>query len=663
MDTKARIELLVKELNAASDAYYGGQEEILTNFEWDSKFDELTQLETETGYILANSPTQTTSHAEDGDDNSSGVKEAHEYPALSLAKTKSMADLQKWAGDKPVWLSWKLDGLTLVCTYDDGKLTNLMTRGNGIIGTKILFMAAAIKGIPERVDYAGHLVVRGEATISYPDFERINDTLDDDDEKYANPRNLASGTLSLDESSLDKVKERNISFNAFTLVHTDKHIVSWGARMDLLDKLGFTTVARELTNADGLPSVVDKWTKKVESGEMQIPVDGLVLAYDDSDYATTGSVTGHHATRAGYAFKWQDEAVETTLDHIEWSCAASTITPVAVFDQVQIEGTTVQRASLCNLTELKRLGIGENRKTQVRVIKSNKIIPKVIAVKQASGTYTVPAVCPVCGAPTEIKVSEKSGVETLHCSNPDCAAKKLKKFSRFVSREGMDIDGLSIQSLKAFVNAGFIREFTDIYHLSAHADAIQEMDGFGKKSCQNLMAAIEKSRNANPVNFIKALCIPLIGKDAGKKMIAALGTDGMVERIRSCAGIEDIAGMGPERSGALVEWYKNDENKRVFEELLHEVTLQKMEKKDAAAGGTCSGLVFVITGDVHTFKNRDEFKAFVEAAGGSVTGSVSKKTNYLVNNDAASASSKNKKAHELNIPIITEDEFIAKFKS
>ena len=444
MDKNIRIDEIVTRLNTASDAYYGGQEEQMTNYEWDALFDELTALEKETGYVRPDSPTQVTSHSGNEMDGE-GEKEAHEYPALSLAKTKKVEELQDWAGEREIWLSWKLDGSTLVATYDNGALTRVLTRGNGTIGTNITYMASAIRGIPAKISDKGHLVVRGEATISYADFEAINDTLEDADDRYANPRNLAAGTLALDKTNLDKVKERNVTFTPFTLVHTDEVIRSWGARMDYLDQMGFTTVERERTSAKDLPDAIARWTKKVDSGEMGIPVDGLVITYDDTDYAATGSVTGHHATRAGLAYKWADVSADTVLDHIEWSCAASTITPVAVFDPVQLEGTTVTRASLCNVSELERLGIGEDRKTELRIIKANKIIPKCIAVVKAEGRYEVPTACPVCGAATEVRISPISGVKTLRCTDPNCPAKHLKRFVRFASKGGLDIDGLSVQ--------------------------------------------------------------------------------------------------------------------------------------------------------------------------------------------------------------------------
>lgn len=333
------------------------------------------------------------------------------------------------------------------------------------------------------------MVVRGEATISYTDFKLLNDTIEDDDEKYANPRNLASGTLNLDD--VEEVKRRHVVFYAFTLVHIDDDIISWGDRMSYLSDMKFNVVKREATDAAGLEEAVKRWTRDVESGKMDVPVDGLVICYDDTAYAAGGSITGHHATRAGFAFKWQDEAVDTRLRYIEWSCAVSTISPVAVFEPVQIEGTTVSRASLCNLTEIERLGVG--KECILSVIKANKIIPKCIAVKDAVGAVEIPKECPVCHHPTRIFVSKNSGVKTLHCTNPDCTAKNVKKFSRFVSKSGMDIDGLSVQTMLKFINEGFIKQFPDIYHLPEHFDKISSMEGFGEKSCTNMQTAIEKA--------------------------------------------------------------------------------------------------------------------------------------------------------------------------
>lgn len=654
MEIRQRITELVDKLNEASKVYYSGNDEIMPNYQWDAMYDELLKLEKESGIVLENSPTQTTGYIKNSENGEN--REPHEFPALSLAKTKNISDLVNWAGERDIWISWKLDGLTLVLTYDNGELSKILTRGNGRLGKNITFLKDAIKGFPLKIDYKGHMVVRGEATISYTDFNEINALIEDDNDKYANPRNLASGTLNLDDAS--EVKKRRVHFNAFTLVYRQDEIVSWGEQMEFLKESGFTVVEHEKTNANGIASLVKKFTQKVENGKMDIPVDGLVICYDDTVYASTGSVTGHHATRAGYAFKWQDEAVDSKLKYIEWSCAVSTISPVAVFEPVQIEGTTVSRASLCNISEIERLGVGKD--CILSVIKANKIIPKCIAVKEAKGDVEIPTECPVCHAKTEIRISSNSGTKTLHCTNPDCTAKNVMKFSRFVSKSGMDIDGISEQTMVRFINDGYIREFADLYHLPEHFEEISKMDGFGEKSCLNMSNALEKSKKVHPVNFIYALCIPMIGLDAAKKIVNSIGFDEFMERMKKGMDFEDIDGIGVEKSNSILAWYSNSNNKAMLENVLKEVEIEKVTVENTS-DGSCAGLIFVITGDVFKFKNRNEFKAYVESQGGKVTGSVSKKTSYLVNNDLESASSKNKKAKDLNVPIISEDTFIEKF--
>ncbi len=656
-EKKKRIQELTELLNRASDHYYNDKDEIMPNYEWDRLFDELQALEEETGFILPKSPTQRTGAEETIE---GGRREPHEFPALSLAKTKEIPVLEKWAGERPVWLSWKLDGITLVATYDNGGLTRLMTRGNGTIGTNITYFAPCIGQIPLKIEEKGHLVVRGEAVISYTDFQNLNDLMEEGEEPYANPRNLVAGTLGLDPERAAEAKERRVRFFAFTLVHCDREIVSWGERMSWLDSMGFTTVDHEKTDAKGLAEAIGRWTDRVRNGGLDLPVDGLVITYDDTVYAATGSVTGHHATNAGMAFKWQDTVAETTLDHIEWSCAVSTISPVAVFDMVELEGTQVRRASLCNISEMERLGIGADRRTTLRVIKSNMIIPKCVAADAHGTAFHIPEQCPVCHAPTEIRTGEKTGTKTLHCTNPDCSARQIRKFARFVSKPGMDIDGLSAKTLMKLINEGLLHDFADIYHLSEHAEPIVAMEGMGEKSFRNLHSAIEKSRSCHPVNFIYALCIPLIGTDAGKRMIAKLGTEGFLAHLKQGGDFTDIDGIGPEKAGSVALWYENEKNRLLLERLLEEITLENVMPSGDRTG-SCGGLTFVITGDVHIFKNRDAFKAYVESQGGKVTGSVSKKTDFLVNNDAASGSAKNRKARELGIPIITEEEFADRY--
>ena len=644
---------LVEQLNNASQAYYNGEAELMSDYEWDSKFDQLKLLEDETGIVLPDSPTNKVS-----EDSISGKKEPHEFPALSLAKTKSVADLEKWAGNKPIWISWKLDGLTLVATYDDGKLTKIVTRGDGHIGTNITHLAPAIKGVLPKISEKGHLVIRGEAVISYEDF---NNFLLETESDYANPRNLASGSLTLKD--VDEVKLRHIQWIPFTLVYSDQEILSWGQRMDYLEKLGFQTVEHrfiENPTSVNIQEKIDEFTQKVTHKKQPFPVDGLVITYDDTQYASTGSVTGHHATRAGYAFKWQDEYAETVLDHIEWSCAASTISPVAVFQPVELEGTTVQRASLCNISECERLGIGDAG-TKLQVIKANKIIPKVIKITEKVGVLNIPDKCPVCGAEAHVVLSE-SGTKKLHCSNADCTAKQLKKFARFVSKDGINIDGISEQTVSTFINHGWIRDYADFYHLKDFAYQITSLDGFGKKSVSKLLESIEKSRNTDSRHLLYALSIPLCGFDVAKRLLSKYTFKELMETAKTSLFDDvfaSIDGIGPEKSARFVNWFKDDKNYLKVSSLLKELDVKEVEV--AEVGTKCAGQTFVITGDVYHYKNRNELKAYIESQGGKVTGSVSKSTTYLINNDAESQSSKNKKAHQLGISIITEEQFREKF--
>lgn len=654
-DSLKRMQELARKLNEASDAYYGGKGEILTDYEWDAMFDELKKLEESTSIVLPESPT----HRVSTDAGEAGQKEAHEFPALSLAKTKKVEDLAKWAEGRPVWMSWKLDGLTLVVTYDGGRLTRVVTRGDGHVGTNITHLARSIRGIPREVAEKGHMVIRGEAVISYADFEKFRLESGED---YANPRNLASGSLTLKDP--EEVRKREIHWIPFTLVYLEHPLVSWGERMAYLEKMGFSCVEHEkIENPDllSLQDAVARWTKKVTDGKNPYPVDGLVLDYDDTDYASTGSVTGHHAARAGYAFKWQDESEQTRLDHIEWSCASSMITPVAVFDPVQLEGTVVRRASLCNISECQRLGIG-GKGTVLEVIKANKIIPKVIAVKKKEGELEIPSHCPVCGQKAEVRKSEASGTKTLRCLNPSCPAKKLKKFARFVSKEACNIDGVSEQTLQRFVNEGWIREYADIYRLPEHKGQIAQLDGFGESSEANILASVEKAREVKEEPLLYALNIPLCGRDVAKRLIREYS---FAQLKQKAEGAEDpeifssIEGIGPEKSASLVRWFSDPQNKAELERLLQQIRLRREEKKEA--GERCRGLSFVVTGEVHTYKNREQLKEYIESQGGKVTGSVSRSTSYLINNDPDSPSEKNRKAHQLQIPILSEEEFRQRF--
>ncbi len=645
---------LVDSLNTAADAYYNGQSELMTDYEWDAMFDRLKRLEEETGTVLADSPTMNVSA-----DNIAGQKEEHEFAALSLAKTKKIEDLVKWAGSRKIWVSWKLDGLTLVVTYDRGRLNKVVTRGDGHTGTNITHLAPAIHGIPARIADKGHLVIRGEAVISYADFEKFRMESGED---YANPRNLASGSLSLKD--IDEVRRREIHWIPFTLVHSDQEISSWGERMDYLEKLGFATVTHKAVDTpdfETISAAVAEFTEEVTSGANPYPVDGLVIVYDDTVYAATGSVTGHHATRAGYAFKWQDEAVESELEYIEWSCAASTITPVAVFKPVEIEGTTVKRASLCNISECERLHIGD-KGTLLSVIKANKIIPKVIHVTKTEGKFEIPSVCPVCGEKTVINISENSGTKTLKCTNPSCAAKQLKKYTRFVSKQGMDIDGISEATLSRFINEGWIHSYGDIFRLNSHLDEIAALEGFGEKSAANIEASLTKARKADEAKLVFALNIPLVGQDVAKRLLGVYPLGELVEKAETTQDpqfFSSIDGIGPEKSAAFITWFKDPENMAAFKDLLTEIEVQRNES--APEGNRCEGLTFVVTGDVYQYANRNALKAYIESQGGKVTGSVSKSTSFLINNDLESTSSKNTKAKSLGIEIISEEEFIRRF--
>ena len=602
-DKIRRMQNLVEELNQASDAYYNGRKELMTDYEWDERFDELKRLEEETGKTLPESPTQRVS-----EDNTVGQKEEHEFAALSLAKTKQTAELEKWAEGFPIWISWKLDGLTLVVTYDGGRLSKIVTRGNGHIGTNITHLASGIGGIPLTIKDKGHIVIRGEAVISYDDFERY---LIESGEDYANPRNLASGSLSLKDPN--EMKPRHIQWIPFTLVYMENAPVSWAERMNWLDIQGFKTVEREAVKqptSENIQTVIDHFTERVTGGSnnhrFPYPVDGLVVTYDDTEFARTGSVTGHHATRAGIAFKWQDEAAETELQGIEWSCAASTISPVAIFRPVELEGTTVKRASLCNISECERLHIGGTG-TRLSVIKANKIIPKVIKVTEQVGELQIPDACPVCHHPTEIVVSEASGTKTLHCTNNTCPAKQLKKFARFVSKDGMDIDGISEQTLSKFINLGWVNEFSDIYRLRDHIRELASLEGFGERSASNIIKSIEKSREVDARRLLIALSIPKCGADVSKRLLGAYRFEDLVKTASQTADKDHFAhidGIGPERSALIVGWFQDDANMKMITRLLEEI--QVKEEKHLRTCKLCEGKTFVVTGDVNHFKNRNE---------------------------------------------------------
>ncbi len=659
-DNEALMQSYIDKLNQASQAYYNGLSEMMTDYEWDALFDKLKKLEEETGIVLSDSPTNNVSS-----DSISGQKEEHEFSALSLAKTKKVEDLVKWAESRKIWMSWKLDGLTLVVTYDNGSLSKVVTRGDGHIGTNITHLASGISGIPTKIKDKGHLVVRGEAIISYSDFEKFNL---ESEEEYANPRNLAAGSLSLKD--IDELKRRKITWIAFTLVSSQKQFTSWGSQMDYLEQQGFSTVEHysiDKPDSSSIGQMIDSFSEKVVKNINPYPVDGLVICYDDVNYSSTGSVTGHHATRAGYAFKWADEAADTVLNHIEWSCAVGSICPVAIFKPVSLEGTTVKRASLVNISECERLGIGQEG-TEISVIKANKIIPKVIKVNKKIGELTIPERCPVCNYPTFIDESIDSGTKLLKCSNPNCDAKQLRKYERFVSKPATNIEGISTSTLATFISQGWIKNYGDIYRLVDHYQEITNLDNFGKKSADNIVASINKAKVISDVRLIYSLNIPTVGLEIGKRLLSMGDFDTLVSKSIAVNNkeltIEEAfpvlaEGIGYERLSAFVEWFTND-NVDNLHDLLQLIEIEKTESEPS--GNKCEGLTFVVTGEVTTYKNRNELKEYIESQGGKVVGSVSKSTNYLINNDIESTSGKNQKAKALNIPIISEANFNARFK-
>ena len=673
-----RINDLTDLLNKASQAYYSeesesGTQEIMPNYEYDSLYDELNKLQQETGYTPENSPTN---HVGTDSIDGSGKKEAHEYPMLSLPKSKNITDLIKWADGRDINLSFKEDGSTVVATYDNGRLTKLVTRGNGHIGINITYLASAIGGLPVQIPEKGHMVVRGEALITYSDFNAYNELTG---AEYANPRNLLAGTLNSD--SADKIIDRHPVFRPFKLVYLADGVLgvnhfNWSSRMEYLRSMGFTPVEYELLKLsrcsqdkqeEMIKTAVKEFTDKVDAGGIDDPVDGLVICYENEEYAATGSVTQHHATRAGYAFKWQDETAKTTLREIEWSCAINAITPVAIFDPVQLEGTTVKRASLCNISECRRLGIGD-KGTKLSIIKANKIIPKCVKADSNGSWLSIPVHCPVCSADTEIITSE-SGAEVLTCTNPLCFAKQIKKLVRFVSKDGFNVVGLSKANLQDLIAGEYIKNEIDLLRLpeaitqdASIAHSLARRDGWGGRSVGNLIDAIRTARKVNAENFLYALCIPMCGHDVSRKLLETYPS--LVDVIVKAedadyTGFEDIEGIGSVKAAALKEWFANERNQILVRQLLKICDIIKYSKVDT--GNKCNGLTFVITGDVHTYKNRNELKAYIESEGGKVTGSVSKNTDYLINNDIGSTSGKNKKAKELGVEIISEDTFNKKF--
>lgn len=646
-----RISELVKTLNAAAKAYYQDAAEIMTNYEYDALYDELVRLERKTGIVLASSPTVNVGY----EVLTELPKERHEKPMLSLDKTKEIEVLKEWVGAQRTLLSWKLDGLTIVLTYRDGKLFKAVTRGNGEVGEVITNNAKVFRNVPLSIQYQGELVLRGEAVIRYSDFYKINEEIADADAKYKNPRNLCSGSVR--QLNNEITAKRNVNFFAFSLVKADG--VDFGnsheQELKWLKGQGFDVVEYETVTSQTLEAAVKRFAKKIESNDF--PSDGLVVLYDDIAY---GEALGRTAKfpRNSFAFKWADEIRETHLLEIEWSPSRTgLINPVAIFEPVELEGTTVSRASVHNISVMEglKLGIGDT----IEVYKANMIIPQIARNLTESGNVVIPVRCPVCGGATEVR-SVADAARALYCTNPECQAKKLKSFALFVSRDAMNIEGLSEATLEKLIARGFIHEPADIFRLDAHAEAIMEMEGFGEKSYRNLQASIEKARTTTLPRLIYALGIPNIGV-ANAKLLAKQYHYELEEfRAASVEELSAVDGIGEVIAASIRDYLDNEAKQEQLGHLMSELTVEKPEETFDTQ--IFEGMNFVITGSVEHFANRNEVKALIEAKGGKVTGSVTGKTNYLINNDTASASSKNKKAKELGIPIISEEEFLNMMK-
>ena len=641
-----RMKELVALLNKAGRAYYQEDREIMSNREYDELYDELCALEQETGITLADSPTIHVGY----EVVSELVKEEHSSPMLSLNKTKDVEELAAWLGDQDGLLSWKMDGLTVVLTYRNGVLEKAVTRGNGEIGEVITNNARTFKNIPGRIPYTGELVVRGEAVIKYSDFARINDTIEDVEAKYKNPRNLCSGTVRQLNSRI--TAERNVYFFAFNLVEVadvDFHN-SMEERFRWLGQMGFEVVEYQRVNQASIRDAVQAFAGRIETNDF--PSDGLVLLYNDIAYGRGLGTTAKYP-RDSIAFKWADELAVTHLRYIEWSPSRTgLINPVAVFDPVELEGTSVSRASMHNISILEsfELGIGD----EISVFKANMIIPQVAENHTRSGGIEIPKHCPACGAPTEIR--QVNDVRALYCTNEFCSAKKLKLFSHFVSRNAMNIDGLSEATLEKFIEEGFLEELYDIYRLEPYRMQIVVMDGFGDKSYENLQKSIEASRETTVDRLLYGLGIMNIGSATAKLICKYFRNDLDAIRHATTEELVEIEGIGQIIAESFVAYFANPENEKRIDELLKEIHFVQPEGEGQPQ--SFAGVNFVVTGSVNHFANRDEVKAVIEARGGKVTGSVTSKTNYLINNDVTSNSSKNKKAKELGIPIISEEEFL-----
>ena len=645
MDKIERMKELIPVLQEAAKAYYQEDREIMSNFEYDKLYDELENLEKETGVTLAGSPTVSVGY-EALDEL---PKEAHETPMLSLDKTKDVEALRDFIGDQKTLLSWKLDGLTIVLTYGDGKLQKAVTRGNGVVGEVITNNARVFKNIPLQISFKGDLVLRGEAIINYSDFEKINEEIEDVDARYKNPRNLCSGSVR--QLNNEITARRNVHFYAFFLVRAQgvDFQNSREKQFQWLKDQGFEVVEYRSVTRDTLDEAMEYFSTQVAKNDF--PSDGLVALYDDIAYGDSLGTTAKFP-RNSYAFKWKDEIRETTLKEIEWSPSRTgLINPVAIFEPVELEGTTVSRASVHNISIMKELQLGIGDKIQV--YKANMIIPQIAENLTRSGNLEIPDTCPVCGK--EARVIKTNEVESLYCMNPDCQAKKIKSFTLFVSRDAMNIDGLSEATLEKFILKGFIKDFGDIFEIGKYREEIVNMEGFGEKSFDNLMASLERARHTTLPRLLYSLGIANIGLANAKVICKEFDYD-LEKMIHATAEeISGIEGIGPVIAKSYTEYFADEEKMKKFRHLLSHLELEEVKQENRL---TLEGKQFVITGSVNHFANRAELKEYIEQRGGKVTGSVTSKTDYLINNDVTSNSSKNKKARELEIPILSEEDFL-----
>ncbi len=646
MDEKKRIQELVELLNQASRAYYAEDRELMSNLEYDRLYDELQELEQKTGMIMANSPTVNVGY-EAVDEL---PKEQHDSPMLSLDKTKDREVLRSFIGENRTLLSWKMDGLTIVLTYRNGTLDKAVTRGSGLVGEVVTNNAKVFDNLPLKIPYQGELILRGEAVITYSDFEKINEKIEDVDARYKNPRNLCSGSVRQLNNRI--TAERHVQFYAFALVKAEGVDFENSREMQMkwLASQGFACVEYRAVTAETLDEAMDYFSAAVRTNDF--PSDGLVALYDDIAYGEKLGTTAKFPRNA-FAFKWADETRETRLLEIEWSPSRTgLINPVAVFEPVELEGTTVSRASVHNISIMKELelGIGD----ELLVYKANMIIPQIAENLTRSGDLQIPDTCPACGGKAAVR--SENEVETLHCLNPDCPAKTIKAFSLFVSRDALNMDGISENTLEKLISRGLLSDFSDLFRLEQHRDTILGMEGFKEKSCENLFASIRKSRETTPERLLYALGIPGIGVTTAKLICKAGHQD--LEEIRNMdeETLAMIDGIGAVLAAGFTDWWKQEKHQRLYQRLMEVLTVVKKDTGEQSE--LLKNQVFVITGSVHHFANRNELKARIEELGGKVTGSVSAKTTYLINNDVSSSSSKNKKARELDIPILSEEDFL-----